>query len=589
MPSVNGATIVNLGDVFVSALSTINPEGDGGAVNLLSNSNLSAETIDASGLVNGGNITVTADEIDLIGGSTSVISQGELLLQPLNPAQPIAIAASSNQLGTLTLKTSDLAALGDGFSQIVIGRDDSSGQIELLETVTFVDPTSIQATGTGGSIFTPFTISTSGNLLNLQADGRISVSDITSNGGGVEIISNSGDVAANNITSNGGDISLTAASDPTGINPAIAFTSLDSNSESGAGGAITLTAQGDIVGAAGGMIALGSAVGVDSGPLSVFTPGSVEFNSFSISSNGADLQIGDGTINPTAVAIAGNVSTGGGDLRVNSTGSLEFGAAGNTSQTLGGIFELTAGGSILLFSDGIETNGGDISITGSGIGIFTDADPFVAINSTGGVGGNITITATTSGINLGASSIDSGNLIRLNAATNANVGTLTAAGGDVEIGTEGFSFPQTVEIGGTVFTNGGNFRASSSGDIVFSDFLGSANTSGGIVTLTAGGAVLLPDNGIFSSGGNITINGSTVATVFTDGLTTLNSVGGVGDITIAATTNGIDLNGSAINSGGSIDLDAAGNINTGSLTTDGGNITIGSENLPQTVAIAGNV
>ncbi|NJL58035.1 hypothetical protein HC928_25145, partial [bacterium] len=135
--SVNGATIVNLGDVFVSALSTNNPEGDGGAVNLLSNSNLSAETIDASGLVSGGNITLTADEIDLIGGLTSVTSQGELRLQPLNSAQPIAIAASSNQTGTLTLTTSDLAALADGFSQITIGRDDSSGQIELLETVNF--------------------------------------------------------------------------------------------------------------------------------------------------------------------------------------------------------------------------------------------------------------------------------------------------------------------------------------------------------------------------------------------------------------------------------------------------------------------
>ncbi|NJL58034.1 hypothetical protein HC928_25140 [bacterium] len=103
--------------------------------------------------------------------------------------------------------------------------------------------------GTNGSISTAFTINTNGNPLTLQADTQINVADVNSDGGNIEITSNNGDIATTTLISNGGDISLaagtvisvnsvnssstsdggtislSAASDPLGSNPAIAFPS----------------------------------------------------------------------------------------------------------------------------------------------------------------------------------------------------------------------------------------------------------------------------------------------------------------------------------------------------------------------------
>ncbi|NJL83642.1 MAG: hypothetical protein HC890_13070, partial [Chloroflexaceae bacterium] len=171
------------------------------------------------------------------------------------------------------------------------------------------------------------------------------------------------------------------------------------------------------------------------------------------------------------------------------------------------------------------------------------------------------------------------------------------------------NLPQTVAIAGNVSTGGGDFATNSAGNIEFSLVEATISTSSGNVQLTADGNVSLPGGGIFTTGGNLIINGASVQTVAGNS-TVIDTTGGSGgDVTITATTDEIGLNASSINSGGLIDLDAATNINTGDLaaqngqitldstgdinsgglTANGSNITIGSENLPQTVAIAGNV
>ncbi|NJL58033.1 hypothetical protein HC928_25135, partial [bacterium] len=231
------------------------------------------------------------------------------------------------------------------------------------------------------------------------------------------------------------------------------------------------------------------------------------------------------------------------------------------------------------------------------------------IDTTGGSGGDVTITATTDGIELNASSINSGGLIDLNAAENINIGDLVAETGVIAVDSVGIintgslttlganitisgeSLPQTVAIAGDVSTNGGDFSANSAGDIEFSTPSGLIATSDGFVELTADGAVFLPEGGIFTTGGNLIINGTSVETVAGNS-TVIDTTGGSGgDVTITATTEGIGLNASSINSGGLIDLNAATNITTGNLDTssevsDGGDVTLSAGESIATGSIA---
>ncbi|NEP58469.1 MAG: CHAT domain-containing protein [Symploca sp. SIO2G7] len=95
----------------------------------------------------GGDIRLTADEIDFNGGVDSVSSTGNLRLKPATRAQNIAIGGVSDTgANSLDLTTTKLAALQDGFNHITIGRANGTGAIALFDAVTdsgtnpFLDP-----------------------------------------------------------------------------------------------------------------------------------------------------------------------------------------------------------------------------------------------------------------------------------------------------------------------------------------------------------------------------------------------------------------------------------------------------------------
>ncbi|HRQ72648.1 MAG TPA: hypothetical protein PLU35_06440, partial [Phycisphaerales bacterium] len=106
-------------------------------------------------------ITLTADEIDFLGGANSFSGSSTLLLRPTAATVSIDIGSPAAGAGTLDLSDTDLAALADGFSAITIGRADGQHAI-VVGSATFRDPTTIR-TPAGGSITIAGTLTGTGN------------------------------------------------------------------------------------------------------------------------------------------------------------------------------------------------------------------------------------------------------------------------------------------------------------------------------------------------------------------------------------------------------------------------------------------
>ena len=96
------------------------------------------------------NLTLTAEEINFNGGSSSVSGSGILTLQPTTPTQDINIGNTSDT-AALDLNSDDVEALQNGFAEITIGRADGSGAIT-METVEFSDPVRLRSPSTGGTL-----------------------------------------------------------------------------------------------------------------------------------------------------------------------------------------------------------------------------------------------------------------------------------------------------------------------------------------------------------------------------------------------------------------------------------------------------
>ncbi|NJK76787.1 MAG: hypothetical protein HC942_25870 [Microcoleus sp. SU_5_6] len=261
-----------MGDVSITAegkvtAGSIDTRGEQpGNVTLTGRGGVSAGAIDAGGGT-GGNITLTGSEIDLTGGSNSVTSNGNLVLQPADPRQNITLNATGDT-EALDLTAAELSSLRNGFSSIAIGRSDGSGTITIAPpTITFQDPTTIQSPSGTGSIAGTGAIAGTDNAAITLIGGSVSVGDVTSTAGinitssrgsvstgtlssrtqngeaGDISIRSAGAVASGNVNafgaSGGGDISISASG-------RIGTGTINSSSQSGNAGSSTLTGQKDI-------------------------------------------------------------------------------------------------------------------------------------------------------------------------------------------------------------------------------------------------------------------------------------------------------------------------------------------------------
>lgn len=249
--------------------SLISPSGTveivGDRVTLLNNAR-----IDTSSTANTDAIIVTADEIGFLDNS-QVSGNGVLQLQPLTPNLDVTIADSFSfddprlNIGVFTLR-----AIQNGFSQVVIGRSDGSGEIVLEGDASFADPVILRAPVGSGAIDTSrFILSgTDNTTITLIADQSITTGNIINAGRAITLSSNQGEIntsAGNLDTSsseaNAGAISLSAfgnilVSNIYSVSSALSGNSGDISIVSSNGG-ITSTGRLDTSGLSFGMVDAG--------------------------------------------------------------------------------------------------------------------------------------------------------------------------------------------------------------------------------------------------------------------------------------------------------------------------------------------
>ncbi|MCY7382150.1 MAG: CHAT domain-containing protein [Microcoleus sp. CAN_BIN18] len=332
--SVNSSQVLrSAGDVSVTAEGTvtagpIDTRGDrAGNVTLTGRAGVIAEAIQAGGST-GGNITLTGNEIDLTGGNNSIASNGNLVLQPANPAQNITIAGAA-ETEALDLTAAELNSLRNGFGSVAIGRADGSGTIAISPAtkapnstpvaVTFQDPTTIRSPfGTGRIVGTGAIVGSDNATISLMG-GIVTVGDVSSNAG-IDITSSQGNVTAGTVSSrsangaagdinirsagsvesgnvdafgsrSGGDISITAPG-------RIATGVINSGSESGKAGSSKITGQKDVevvsikargntggdvaIDAGGAFLAAGTGTTADRASVSISTDGQVRSGTLSL-------------------------------------------------------------------------------------------------------------------------------------------------------------------------------------------------------------------------------------------------------------------------------------------------------------------
>ena len=130
--------------------------------------------------VGSGSITLSADEINLL-DNTEIRGTGILQLQPLDDSLGITVGGTIDD-NRLNLDTNELNFLQNGFSQIIIGGDDSSSAITLAGDVSFNDPVTLRSPLSNGSIDTNgFTLTGADDgSITLQANQNIITGNLTS-------------------------------------------------------------------------------------------------------------------------------------------------------------------------------------------------------------------------------------------------------------------------------------------------------------------------------------------------------------------------------------------------------------------------
>jgi len=507
-------------------------DGTGGDITLESQDTITiGGDVNASGGTNGGNISLTGDEIDFPGELNSV--DGTLLIQPATLNQGIRIGDNINS-ASLDLLNTELANLQDGFSSITIGRSDGTGTITITEGANFSDPVIIA----GGSTLASPDLDNTWNITGVDSGtlNNIAFSNIQNLIGGN---------LSDNFIFAGGSVA----------------------SFNGGGGENTLTGDSTIDNT-------WSITGVNSGILN-----NINF------SNIQNLM--GGNLNDSFSFVAGEVTSidgGGGNntlidvSNTSSTWNITGVDSGNFNNiNFSNIQNLTGGDlddSFLFTNDGSLT--GNLDGGAGNLTLIGDE-----LNFTGTISGTGSLTlqpaTSTQAIRIGGT--DSGNTNTLDLTSTElsllqdGFTSILITGAITLAGDVAFSDPVTLTNSlGSITHTGGNITGSDNATItVEADqdiTTGDITTDGRDITIeSATGAIATGNLNVSGSmdGGDIQINANqdiTTGNITTDG----------DDITLESTTGAIatgNLNTSGINDGGNIRILASTQITTEQINSSG--------------------
>ncbi|HEY9606536.1 MAG TPA: CHAT domain-containing protein [Allocoleopsis sp.] len=336
---------------------------------------------------NFGNISLTGNGIDLIGGNNTIVSNRNLLIQPFTPTQNTALGGTGDSgANTLDLSTSELNTLANGFNSITIGRADGSGKVTLKSDVTFNDPVTLRSPiGSGAIDTTGYTLTGADNAtITLLANQGITTGNIINSGRSITLTSTNGKIDtragtlnSSSTTTNGGAIALSANQD-------IAAGGITTQSSTGGGGTLNLTSQtGNIT--SGNLNSSGATEG---GKIALSGQGRIATGNLNSSGsiNGGDIQ-GDAKTGITTGQIDLSGKSGkGGNLTLNSTSDIAVNWINATGGTTGGtvniatqgLFRATNTFGLTSISTTGNQGGGAISIQHGGNGVI----PFEIGNAT---------------------------------------------------------------------------------------------------------------------------------------------------------------------------------------------------------------
>ena len=508
-------------------------------------------------------LTLSADEMNFLGGDNSVTGTNTLSLAPATPNVPIAIAGSEGT-PALDISQRDINALG-GFKPIIIGQDNGSNPVT-INAATFDTPVKIQS-GTG-------TITTNGAIAGL---GNASVTLIGQTNLNANITTADQNITINGNTTLNNDVTLSTGSSGGG-NILIDGTvdgSKNLTLETGSGNITVTDAMGGNTRL--GDLTINNANNLTTGAITAASisqlagSGNTTFNGLlnTNSTSGINLT-GTNFIFNDPVTTMNN-----GKVTLNNRGLLTIATGANMS--LDGAFSQAGTGAVSIASD-ITTNNQDIRFSGP-----------VTLN------GTVTFTPGTATLAFGSSLTAQGNPLNLTADEIDFTGPVTGTSTLVlQPATPG----QNIAIAGSVDSGTGTL------DLTLTDLAALQN---GFSSITIGredgsGAIAVANDVTFNdpvtiqTGNSIAANGSirgaddASITLKADGNITTADITAQRGITLISRRGAIDTSAGTLDSrsrsgnAGAIDLSAFGNISSSNITSQsdtgaGGNITLNSRRV----------
>ena len=605
------------GTISTSTLDSTSFQGDGGAIGLTASGDIStgsynADTTDASAGGTSGSVVITStggsvsaggstikNNITLADGGTDALFGGSPNADATADADTVSARSGSvvlqaynditlnEAIVSSTLSTLDLKAGRSIFLNADI--DTSAGNGNIFLSANDADAAAgLRQAGIGGIFAAPGTTLDAGSgtialsVGNAGTVGHIELANVNTTG--VFSIETSGDIlqpGANSLLSAGSiELMSSAGSVGTASDPLrVATNTLEASATDVF---LDSPTQGITIGGVTGNIA-----GIETQP-----EGDVVLTAL------GDITISEGidTSNPSLFNILNS-----GDITLESTGgNIQTGTLSSFARNgLGGNVQVTAAGDITATGDVTassgalnEEPGGDI-IFNSGGTIDTTASTLTS-RSSSNAGGQIQLTAV-GDINTGdidAYSNDNGSIDKGNIVLNSTSGSIDTRAGSLDASGDVGGGEISVTAAGNIATSNistasdnagsGNIALNSNGAIdTTAGILNTSSASGnaGDVSLNAAGNITTGD--IDTTVKPIQDNDVIDGTIFPD-------VGRAGDIAITSTSGSINTSNGELSSfsdngfaiGGSVQVDAVGNVTTGAIRTEGtqegGNIGITS-------------
>ena len=500
--------------------------GTGNALTALTVNTSSSITVGGT-LTVAGNISFTSSGIGLAGGpgSVSTTNGGSFTVQASGATSTIGIGTvpnmviGSNPAATFGYTTyfsgADIAALAPGFSQILIGSQANTTDVD-IGSGTFTSPTLIESAGIV-QVVSLGTLSISGsNPLTLTGgagdNGQIVMQQ------GSKIAAGSGTVTLTadeiNLASSAGNTTTEISARITGTGTLVLQPLTLSRpifvGQSQASGQLDLSVAALTVPAATLNLVIGSAQGT--GPITV---DAVSFDNpvtFQAGGTGASLAF-DGNVATTQAGdgISANVAgtiTVAGNLVVSVSGSIDLAATGSN----GAVVVAPSADEFL------HAVSGDITLTGQSLTLGSASD-WSKMLASGAV--NLTVGATggTLQMNNDYSEIKAGTNITISAGstTASATGQLGLSGQIQAVGTITVTSNSSINLGSANLVALGSISLQSTGSVNLS--AGIVNSQQGTITVTADsaqkGSGILALGGtapiLLSSTGSITLNGESIA------------------------------------------------------------------------------